>query len=85
MRRMSRRRREADGVELVFKLVVLVVFLSLLSPAVRQALLAFGFVALIFFCLVVAASLAYLIYRKIRKPGATSLTVFNQNTQNETS
>jgi hypothetical protein len=84
---MARRRRDRDDLEileLLGRLVFLLVFVSLFSPSVRNAIRTLGFIALLLVGLALVAGAGFLIWRSILKrrrlaQGIVPLRVFDLN------
>lgn len=78
-----RRNRDVDIFESLFALVALVFFLSMFNPAVRQALVAVGYLVLALVGLALAGGVGSLIYRfrkqRQQEADAAPLKVFNLN------
>src|ERR1022692_1766524 len=64
-RNMARRRKNDDWIGLVAQLAGMVVILSLISPQVRQAITAIGFLAICLLGLVVVGLVGFGVYRII--------------------
>jgi Restriction endonuclease len=84
MPRRRKHRGDLEIMELIFKLVALLFFLSLFSPAVRQGLTAVGLFAFLIFGLALVAGVGFLIYRFVVRrrrsdQDAVALRVFDLN------
>lgn len=78
-----RRNRDLDIFESIFALVALVFLLSMFNPAVRQALVAVGYLIFVLLGVALVSGVGFLIYRiakrRHQEPEATPLRVFNLN------